>query len=146
MMKWNSGDVPYSSLPHVLDLICEPRPHDFLELPDELWEYYPLFGGEGDQPTQFYAKGLHKCHTLESVFKRPFTNLDDINCPESINLLISSIRKDPTKIYACTSYPTEHDQVLQRCAQKNALLYGQWLDLLKRDHDNYNTFGFQFEF
>lgn len=132
-IQWKSGEVPYSYLPFVLDLICEPRCNELLNYSDEAWIIFAKCQNhqfnlqdqvaKGFGSMKFYAKGLEKCRLLESIFHHHFDDLDDILCPK-----VTKIKIKDQVVCECSSFPTVHNfKMIKHCAQKKAFLYGQWL-------------------
>lgn len=134
-IRWEAGETPYSYVPFVLDLICEPRCNELLNFSDENWIIFAKCQkhefnlqdrvAKGFGSIKFYAKGLEKCRLLESIFHHHFIDLDELQCPSAVQL--KKQIKDQI-LCECSSFPVEHGlKMVQHCAQKKAFLYGQWI-------------------
>ena len=95
LIGWNGGEYHYSNLCDVVNA---------LTIPD----------------VKYYAKGLEKCRILSNLFKIPFENLENLDCPPLHELIADS---DPIE---CVAFPKRH-RLTPHCAQKTAVLYYKWL-------------------
>ena len=59
----------------------------------------------------FYAKGLEKCIYLETLFQKPFINLDDLGCPKITSLAHYNVQ--------CGQLSVGHSQT-HHCARKKS--------------------------
>ena len=70
----------------------------------------------------YHAKGIHNVYLLTKLFGVPFTNLDDLGCPNIYQLCHHD------RQVLCESFPNIHQGVdFYHCAQKKASYYLEWL-------------------
>lgn len=102
LMDWDSGTFPYDVLKEVVQSVTK------------------------DQNCEFFAKGFEKCKVLSSIFEgKHFTNLEHFGCPTVSDLSFIDENGLFCDSFRCTSYPFRH-QYTTHCAERKALLYGQW--------------------
>ena len=95
LIGWNGGEYEYKTR-HVIAKV--------LTIPD----------------VKYYAKGAEKCRILSKLFKIPFQNLDNLDCPPLQELV------DEKDLFACDSFPKRHRRIAH-CAHKKAVFYYEWL-------------------
>ena len=137
MLEWNSGTVPYNYLPHVLDLICEYRSYEVQNFSNAAWVIFMnnILDVSKQKRAEyvfhktkmeFFTKGSENCTLLETIFNRQFYDLNVIKCPEAKDIA-KELSESFEYIGECSSYPREHSEVIDHCAQRRAHLYGLWL-------------------
>ena len=136
-LEWNCGTVPYNYLPHVLDLICEYRSYEVQNFSTAAWVMFMnnILDASKTKRSEyvfhksqmeFFKNGIDNCTLLETIFNRHFYDLNSNNCPEATDIA-TEISKQSNFIGECSSYPREHADIVDHCAQRRAHLYGLWL-------------------
>ena len=134
-IDWNSGNIPYSYLPFVMDLFCEIRECEMINYSKSPWNLFMSkiddFRNKNsnkffyEKKFEFFAKGMETCSLLETIFRRRFYDLNVISCP-SVETILKQLGHETFFVGKCSSFPREHSKMIKHCAQRKSQLYGMW--------------------